>query len=144
MVKKGDLVKSLKVFLALTMVVSSAFAAIQPRSLGDAMKIMNDKLKSIAAQTANAGMNPQSAILADEFVEAAAAAKAFVPEAVTHLPVAEQAAKTTRYNQLIDITVDQGKRLAAAFRADDNAGALKLLKEMKDNARTGHGEFKHD
>ncbi len=131
-----------KMILALTMVASQSQAAITPRSLGDAMKLMNDSLRSIAAQATNPAMNPQSAILADEFVESATAAKAFLPDTITALPAAERTLKAARYATLMETTIDQGKLLAAAFRANDNVKASALMNDMKSNRNTGHTEFR--
>lgn len=134
--------KTLNLFLALTLVGAVSQAAVAPRNLGDAMKMMNEKLRSIAAQMGNPGMNAQSAVLADEFVEATTAAKAFLPETVTSAPAADQPVKTARYNELMDKAIDQGKKLAQAFRDNDNRTAGVLVNDLKNSRNTGHSEFR--
>lgn len=134
--------KASKLFLILTLAGAVSQAAVAPRSLGDAMKMMNEKLRSIVAQMANPGMNAQSAVLADEFVEASVAAKAFLPDTIAAAPAAEQPTKTARYNELMDQSIEQGKKLAEAFRNNDNAQATTLINDLKNSRNTGHGEFR--
>lgn len=134
--------KAINLFLAVLLTGTFAQAAVAPRNLADAMKIMNEKLRSIAAQVNNSAMNAQSAVLADEFVEAVTAGKEMLPDTVTGAPAADQPAKTARYQALMDQTIDQGKKLAQAFRDNKNAAAVSLINDLKNSRNTGHSEFR--
>ena len=113
-----------------------------PANLADTMKLMSSKLKAITVQTLDASKNAQSAVLADEFVAAVAIARTFTPKTITDLPLAQQPKQKAIFLQMIDGASALGVKLAAAFRANDNAAASQLLNQMVDAKKQGHDAFK--
>jgi hypothetical protein len=123
--------------------VTAEFAAVVAKpSLASSMSAMNSSLKTIATQVSNAAQNAKSASLADQFVADATAAKSFVPDKILQLPAAQQDAKKTEYQQMMDGVIQQGKDLAAAFRKNDNAAANALLVQMSTAKQAGHAAFR--
>lgn len=97
------------------------------------MKAMKQALKAIAAE--DASKNADNAKAADQFTSLTLHAKMFTPDGAS-------AADKAKFDQLLDQTADAGKSLAAAFRAGDNAKAVKLMAQLDDFKKEGHGEFK--
>lgn len=132
--------KSAAVTAAFLLFTFNAFAL--PATLKDNMKSMADKLKTIAAQSADPGQNEDSAKVSDDFVALVENAKTFVPPKVEKLPANEQPAQIQEYNRNLDIVIDLGKQMAAAFRANNNAKAQSILSQLADAKKQGHQKFK--
>jgi hypothetical protein len=128
--------------LLVTFGIQSASAQVEPMSLASVMKTMNNKLKTIASQAKQPAMNAQSAALADEVATNAVASKTYVPGTVSSLPASQQAAAKAEYDKMLDETARLSQELAAAFRANNNALAGKILVALNQNKKDGHDKFK--
>jgi hypothetical protein len=141
---KGNFVK--KYIVSTLIILSSAFALAQalPNTLALTMDGMSADLKAVTAQVNNAQANANSAALSDEFVQLVGHAKSFVPSLITALPADQQAAAKAQYDKMLDQTAQLGAQLAGAFRANDNAKANVLLKQLSQAKHDGHDEFNKD
>ena len=134
------------VLMSLTAMSATDLTAVEaaaPKSLSSAMKLMSGKLKDIAAQVTDPQLNAQSALMADEFIAAVIAGKAFIPDSVAKMPSQEQAAAKAMYTKMMDQTVVLGQQLAASLRANDNTKASLLLNDLVSHKKQGHTEFKN-
>jgi hypothetical protein len=122
--------------------IQSASAQVEPMSLASVMKTMNNKLKTIASQAKQPAMNAQSAALADDVATNSIASKTYVPGTVSNLPASQQAAAKAEYDKMLDETARLSQELAAAFRANNNALAGKILVALNQNKKDGHDKFK--
>lgn len=111
-------------------------------SLASAMKSMSAHLKKIVAQAKDPSKNASSAQLSDELVKLVELSRTFVPDTVSSLPKAQQPERLALYQKMIDDTALRAHALGDAFRADDNAKAVDLLRQLADDKKTGHDEFK--
>lgn len=122
---------------------TGATAVEAAMSLKLAMKTMSTKLKAMIPQVSDATKNESSAILADEFVQAALDAKQFLPDTIDSLPADQQASAKLKYDQMMTTVVDVGHQLATAFRNNDNAAAAAILDKLTQSKKDGHTEFKN-
>lgn len=134
----------MKTFICALLISASAFAAVteMPKTLGKTMKAMSADLKQVAAQVADAKANENSALLSDDFVAMVIHSKNFTPDSVAELPAKEQPAALAEYHLMLDQTAAVGVKLAAAFRANDNALATELLNQLSQAKKDGHTKFK--
>lgn len=102
------------------------------------MKAMSSDLKKIVAQANVAANNASSAALADHFVTLVKKAKDILPD------TADTETMKSDYAKMMDGMADLGKKLAEAFRANDNALANSILNQMVQAKKDGHSEFKKD
>lgn len=129
--------------LTTLLLASSAFAQMDPMaSLGSVMKAMNNDLKKIVAQAADATKNASSAELAADFVKQSELAKKFIPDSVKTLPADQRPARETLYLKMMDDDIQLGKDLENAFRNNDNTAAAELLKKLSSLKKEGHAEFR--
>jgi hypothetical protein len=135
------LIRVLSIFMAVLATVNSQ-AITAPTSLKDAMKAMSSCIKTISTQVTDPTQNPASAKLADDFVAYSEKAGAFVPSSVSSMPASAQDAAKKEYQRLIADSVQLGKDLAVAFRANDNATAGAILNQMAGVKKDGHNKFK--
>jgi hypothetical protein len=113
-----------------------------PSRLSSTMKAMSNALKTVSAQAANPQKNAESAVLADNFVKLVLHAKDFTPDSVATLPSNQRPDAKAHYDKMLDQTAEVGKNLATAFRANDNAQAAELLKQLLQAKKEGHDHFK--
>lgn len=134
----------MKLFIATLLMATTVFATEVelPKSLGRTMKSMNTTLNSISFQQNDSAKNVSSATLADDFVTLTLHSKKFTPESVLELPEAEQPPAKAQFDSMIDQTAELGKKLAEAFRANDNAHAAEIMNQLKNSKKDGHSKFK--
>ncbi|AZZ35639.1 hypothetical protein CIK05_02095 [Bdellovibrio sp. qaytius] len=134
----------MKTFICALLISASAFAAVTelPKTLSKTMKAMSADLKQVATQVADPKANENSALLSDDFVAMVIHAKDFTPDTVAALPANEQPAALAEYQLMLDQTAEVGVKLAAAFRANDNALATELLNQLSQAKKDGHTKFK--
>jgi hypothetical protein len=110
--------------------------------LGDNMAKMNDALRALRAQAADAAKNADSAKLAATIKEAATASLKLEPAKKADIPAEGQAKFVSSYREAMQMLVDQAGKLEAAFKAGDNAAAGKLLDDMGTHQKASHKEYK--
>jgi hypothetical protein len=126
-------------FLALALSISAAHA--DAPSLKDNMKQIRTHVKALGANVGDASKNVQSAADAKALIELFAAAESQIPDSITALPAAEQAAAVADYKSLIQHEIDLATALEKAFEANDNASAAKILGQMDDTKKEGHQKY---
>jgi hypothetical protein len=110
--------------------------------LSDNMAKMNDALRTIREQAADASKNADSAKLAASIKELSTASLKLEPAKKADIPAAEQAKFVAGYKEAMQKQVDLATKLEAAFKAGDNAAAGKLLDDLGTNQKASHKEYK--
>lgn len=131
-----------KLAIAFAVIVSALNLAHANSGLEGAMKDMKRSFKAIKRQAGDASMNSASAALAEKLVQASTEARTHIPDLIARLPLRDQPAQKARYEQMMDSLIEAGRRLAAAFRSNDNAQARELVRKLDQLEEDGHNEFK--
>jgi hypothetical protein len=87
--------------------------------------------------------NAQSAAAAAQMSVIFTKALVLVPDSITALPAAQQAAALTTYKADIQSEIDNATALATAFQKNDNAGAQTIYTRMNVDKSAGHNQFKN-
>ena len=110
--------------------------------LGDQMAKMSDALKALKGQVADASKNADSLKLIGTIRDAANASMKLDPAKKADIPAADQAKFVESYHEGLKNLVAQVGKVEAALKANDNAGAAKLLDEVDAAQKAGHKEYK--
>ncbi len=110
--------------------------------LGKAMDKLNGAFRTLRRQVADASKNADSLALVATIRAEAVTAKKEIPMKAADIPAAERAAYTAKYQKGIEDLVALVDRLEAALKANDNAGAEKLVADMASAQKAGHDEFR--
>jgi hypothetical protein len=110
--------------------------------LGDNMAKMNDALRTLRGQVADATKNADSAKLAATIKETATASLKLEPAKKADIPAADQAKFVSSYKEAMQMLVDQAGKLESALKAGDNTAAAKLLDDMGAHQKASHKEYK--
>jgi soluble cytochrome b562 len=110
--------------------------------LGKSMDKLNGAFRTLRRQVADASKNAESLALVATIRTEAVAAKKEIPMKAADIPEADRAAYVTKYQKGIDDLVTLIGRLEVALKANDNAGAEKLVADMASAQKAGHDEFR--
>ena len=110
--------------------------------LGQSMDKLNGAFRTLRRQVADASKNAESLALVATIRTEAVAAKKEIPLKAADIPAAERTAYVTKYQNGIDDLVTLIGRLELALKANDNAGAEKLVADMASAQKAGHDEFR--
>jgi cytochrome c556 len=106
------------------------------------MKAMGARFKKLNEQVAKPELNAESASLATELSTLAANGKKFTPKSLSSMSEAEQKTAKADYDESLDQITQLSSKLATALRANDNAKAKEILKEITDTRKYGHDTYK--
>jgi soluble cytochrome b562 len=114
--------------------------------LGKEMKHMNHAFRTLGRQVGDASKNADSIQLVATMRQAAEASLQYKPEKTADLPAADQAKFVADFHAGIKHLIGDLDKLTAALKANDNASAAAILRQIKDDQKQGHKEFKkpHD
>jgi len=106
------------------------------------MHAINTAFRQLRKQADDAAQNASSLALVARMEKAAEASAALVPAKAADLPEKDRAAFEADYKAKMKRFGDTLARLEAAFKAGDNAGAVRLLAELNAQKREGHKDFR--
>jgi hypothetical protein len=121
-----------------SLIVTSAFAN---DDLAKVMDDMSSNVKTITKQASDATQNTSSASLCDKVIADIAQAEGLVPDTVSALPAAQQAASQQAYAALLGQLSDQFATLKADFQAGNNTAAVSELATINATKAAGHKQF---
>jgi len=120
---------------------ASAFAAETETELGNKMDKMGSAFRALRRQAADASKNADSLAKVATIKENAIASLKLEPVKKKDLPAAEQKKFVADYQAKMKEFVALTEKLEAAFKANNNAEAEKLLAQMGDAQKAGHKAF---
>lgn len=109
--------------------------------LGDKMDKMGSAFRTLRRQAADASKNADSLAKVAVIKENAIASAKLEPAMKSDKPAAEQAKFVAAYQAKMKEFVALAEKLEAAFKANNNAEAEKLIGQMADAQKAGHKEF---
>ncbi|QYM80671.1 hypothetical protein K0B96_08745 [Horticoccus luteus] len=112
--------------------------------LGKEMKEMGKAFRTLGRQIDDASKNAASIKLVATMREAAEASLQYKPEKTADLPAADQAKFVADFQAGVKNLIADLDKLTAALKANDNAAAAATLREIKDDQKKGHKEFKKE
>lgn len=112
--------------------------------LGQQMKKMGRAFRTLGRQITDASKNSDSLQLVATMREAAEASLAFKPEKTADIPADQQAKFVADFHAGIKGLVADLDKLTAALKANDNNAAFSILRQIKDDQKQGHHEFKKE
>ena len=110
--------------------------------LGEQMDRMSGAFRKLRRQAGDATMNVVSIELIGVMRQAAETAQTFVPAKAADLPESERAKFTKAYRVQLDKLLAALGKTEAAFKAGDNATAVKLVGELADLQKASHREYR--
>ena len=110
--------------------------------LGEQMDRMSGAFRKLRRQAGDATMNAASIELLGVMRQAAETAQTFVPAKAADLPESERAKFTKAYRAQIDKLLAALSQTETAFKAGDNATAVKLVGELADLQKASHREYR--
>ncbi len=127
-----------------TLLQAPCFALATPKfgTLKSTMKEMNTRVKTVAQQIDNSSLDTQSAALSDEVVQLADDSARFVPDIIAQAPPSDRAGMTEQYKKMLNQTHQLAADLAKAIRSGNKSAAKDLLKQLNENKKDGHTDFK--
>lgn len=129
-----------KLSLALLFLISLPAFAAAP-TLQDNMKAIGKLFKTVSATVANSAQNSANAAAADQMLALFTAVRSQVPDAITSLPAASQAAAIADYQSIIDQEIANATALKADFAAGNNSAAAVVVTSMNSAKRDGHTKY---
>jgi hypothetical protein len=115
----------------------------QPETeLGKKMEAISGAFRTLRRQATDATKNADSLAKVAIIKEAATAALKLEPDYKSKKPASEQAKFVADYQADMKAFLGLVEKLEAAFKANDNAGAEKLLATMNDAQKQSHTSFK--
>lgn len=106
------------------------------------MDEMGGAFKKLRGQIQDAGKNEESVALVQKMKAAAVAAAKLTPAKAADLPEGERAKFTADFQKDMKEFVGTLEKLEAALKAGDNAGAAKMIGDIRSLQKEGHKEFK--
>jgi hypothetical protein len=110
--------------------------------LGKHMAKMNDAFRTLRRQASDASKNAESLELVVALRDRAKASLELEPAKAASIPEADRAKWIADYRAGMRETVALMEKLEAAFRANQNEEAVKLIAEINSQQRAGHKEFR--
>lgn len=136
-------IKLLLIAIACALVAGPAANADEPETeLGGKMEKMSGAFRALRRQITDATKNADSLAKLATIKENAQAALKFEPAMKAEKPAAEQAKFVADYQADMKKFIELVGKVEAALKANDNAGAEKLLASMGDAQKAGHKQFK--
>ena len=112
------------------------------KNLQQNMKEIGSIFKALSSAMNNPSLNVESAKQASQLVELFKLTINQVPDSIDLFPPNEQAQALEDYKRLSQNQIDQAEKLAAAFAANDNTGAVAIMTQMNDTKKEGHTKYK--
>lgn len=106
------------------------------------MDEMGGAFRKLRGQIQDASKNAESITLVQKLRAAAIEAAKLKPAKTEDLPEADRAKFVAEFQKDMKALIGTAEKLEAALRADDNAGAAKLVGDLKALQKDGHEEFK--
>lgn len=125
---------------ALSMLLALSVSAQAP-SLKDTMKEIGSIYKPIVKSAMDASMNARNAEAAGKLIELFKTAQTLLPDLIKHMPADKQSAAIAEFQAILQKEIEGATALQAAFAANDNAGAVKIISEMNSSKKNGHDKF---
>ena len=136
-------IKLLLIAVACALVAGPAANAAEPETeLGGKMEKMSGAFRALRRQIADATKNADSLAKLATIKENANAALKLEPALKAEKPAADQAKFVADYQAEMKKFIELVGKVEAALKANDNAGAEKLLASMGDAQKAGHKQFK--
>jgi soluble cytochrome b562 len=110
--------------------------------LGEQMDQMSGAFRKLRRQAGDATMNAASLELLGVMRQAAEKAQTHIPAKAAELPESERAKFTKAYRAQMNKLLAALTRTEAAFKAGDNATAVKLVGELADLQKASHREYR--
>ncbi len=110
--------------------------------LGEQMDRMSTAFRKLRRQAGDAASNESSLGYVATMRQAAEAALALTPAKAADVPEADRAKFSEGYRAQMNKLIAALGNLEAAFKAGDNATALKLVSELGALQKSGHREYK--
>ncbi len=110
--------------------------------LGEQMDQMSGAFRKLRRQAGDATMNAVSLDLLGVMRQAAEKAQTHVPAKAGDLPESGRAGFSKAYRAQMDKLLAALARTEAAFKAGDNATAVKLVGELADLQKASHREYR--
>ncbi len=110
--------------------------------LGRHMASMNDALRTLRAQIADASKNADSLSQAATIRQHATAGMKLEPARKAEIPADAQAKFVAGFREGIKTLIGQVEKLEAALKANDNVAAAKLLDDLGATQKANHKEYK--
>lgn len=110
--------------------------------LGRHMEKMNDAMRTLRTQVADASKNAESLKLVATIKENATAGLKLEPAKKKEVPAADQAKFVAGFKEQLQKAIDLVGKLEAALKAGNNADAAKLLDDVAAAQKAGHKEYK--
>ena len=110
--------------------------------LGEQMDRMSGAFRKLRRQAGDATMNAASIELLGVMRQAAETAQTHIPAKAADLPESGRAKFTKAYQAQMDKLLAALARTEAAFKAGDNATAVKLVGELADLQKASHREYR--
>lgn len=132
--------------LALTLVAApiTSQAKDEETELGGKMEKMSSAFRSLRRQASKAEKNADSLAKVATIREYAEAALKLEPAKKAELPAAEQAKFVAEYQAKMKEFIGLVDKLEAAFKANNNEEAAKIIRTMGDSQKANHKTFKKD
>jgi hypothetical protein len=141
--KNRFLLATLSLALALPLGLQAQAGGKDPETeLGQKMEKISGAFRALRRQAADASKNSDSLAKVAIIKENATASLKLEPAYKAKQPSAEQAKFVSNYEAKMKEFLALVDKLEAAFKANDNAGAEKLLATMNDAQKEGHTAFK--
>lgn len=134
-----------KIFVGILLTLATLTAQAQapaPATLAGVMKAMSSTLKKIAAQSADASKNADSARMTQELMDMTKNSKNHIPGSIKNLPKDQQKIQQDQYNKMIDDSVALMQELLVAFQNNDNTKVVDALNKINASKKEGHNAFK--
>ncbi|MFT3868281.1 MAG: cytochrome b562 [Nibricoccus sp.] len=105
------------------------------------MDEMGGAFRKLRGQVQDASKNEESIALVQKMYTAAVAASQLTPAKTQDLPEEDRAKFTAEFQKSMKDFATTLEKLEAALKAGDNAGAAKLVGEMRSLQKEGHKKF---
>lgn len=110
--------------------------------LGEQMDRMSGAFRKLRRQAGDAAMNAASLELLAVMRQTAETAQTLIPAKAADLPESARARFTKAYQAQMDKLLAALTKTEAAFKAGDNAAAVKLVGELADLQKASHREYR--
>lgn len=110
--------------------------------MGEEMSAMNKAWRTIKKNAGDASRNEETLKLLDEMIQAAVTATDMDPVLADEQPEGKRQAFVDAYRKGMKATVADLESLRAVLAAGENDKAARLIKELDDQKKKGHKEFK--
>ena len=127
--------------LILLLIITFSLSTFAEESLKDTMKQMGKIFKALGISAVDPKQNAQSAQATEKLVALIDKATKQPPDIIDTLPDDQKKTAKDDYNRMINQELDAAKALHQAFLKNDNATAVKILKQMAQTKQEGHEEF---